>query len=306
MLAGQFEKAWRESDLISTRGKPDRYRFWDGRTVAGRFILIRCLHGLGDTIQFIRYVPLLRRQAKRVVIEAQPALKELLLASNLADEVITWREKEPFWDQQIEVIELPRVFRTTLATIPARVPYLSVPGPAIRQTRGEALNVGLVWSSSTYDPSRSIPLAHLARLCSTPGVSFHSLQADPDRADLRQCAAPIADLFDVSGSIVAAAKTLCSLDLLITVDTMMAHLAGALGRPVWTLLPYCADWRWMLDRDDSPWYPTMRLFRQHSPDNWDAVIRNVSAALQEEVQAVTELTGATAAWRGSADPGSVK
>lgn len=304
MLAGEFERAWRESDLISGRGKPDRHRFWDGKSVAGHRVLIRCLHGLGDTIQFIRYAPLLRRCASRVIIEAQPMLKELLSASNLADEVITWSEREPVWDQQIEVTELPRIFRTTIHSIPAHVPYLFVPGSSSRPRTSAGLRVGLVWSSSMYDPARTIPLETMAEICSISGARFCSLQADPDRRQLLTCPAPVLDLFE--SSIVTAAKNLHSIDLLISVDTMMAHLAGALGRPVWTLLPYQADWRWMLGREDSPWYPTMRLFRQNAPGDWRGVIARLKQMLQNTAQAVTEVAGVTGVERGSAVPGRVK
>ena len=304
MLAGEFELAWRESDLISARGKPDPHRFWNGNALRGRRVLIRCLHGLGDTIQFIRYAPLLRRYASRVVVEAQPALKELLAASNLADEVITWGEREPVWDQQIEVIELPRIFRTTLVSVPADVPYLLVPGGAFQTRSNGDFRVGLVWSSSMYEPARTIPLDVMAEICSVPGATFRSLQADPERRRLWDYPAPISDVFE--SSIVRAATNLQHIDLLISADTMMAHLAGALGRPVWTLLPYEADWRWMLEREDSPWYPTMRLFRQSSPGDWREVIERVQQALCATVHAVTEVSGVAAAGRGSAAPGRVK
>src|SRR5579875_3153211 len=122
MLRGEFELAWRESDAIAARGKPDPHRFWDGSSLHGRDVLIRCLHGLGDTLQFIRYAPLLRKQTRSLTIEAQPTLKPLLELCPLADRVITWGDPEPRWDKQIEVIELPRIFRTTLETIPRNVP----------------------------------------------------------------------------------------------------------------------------------------------------------------------------------------
>src|SRR5689334_18970584 len=118
MLSGDFELAWQESDTITARAKPDPNRFWDGRPFDGRNVLVRCLHGLGDTIQFIRYIRLIREKARRVAVEVQPSLKLLLKRSHIADEVFTWGEREPYWDQQIEVIELPRAFRTTIESIP--------------------------------------------------------------------------------------------------------------------------------------------------------------------------------------------
>jgi hypothetical protein len=287
MLNGNFEAGWKESDRIARRQRLDPNRFWTGKPLAGCRVLIRCLHGLGDTIHFIRYAALLRKQARSVVIESQPLLKELLSVSALADDVITWGEAEPQWDEQVEIIELPRIFRTTLSTIPANVPYLRTgrdrTGDLVRAGTPGQLRVGLVWAGSSYDPTRSVPPALLDPLLETPGVRFSSLQGEPDRAQLGAMKAPVQDLYDPSGSILAAAQSLQKLDLLITVDTMMAHLAGALAIPCWTLLPFRADWRWLLNRSDSPWYPTMRLFRQKRQGDWGDVIAEVAAALASQV-----------------------
>lgn len=282
MLLGDFERAWRESDVISSRGNPDMHRFWDGKPFDGRRVLIRCLHGLGDTIQFIRYAPFIRERARSLTIEAQPAMKLLIEASRLADHVITWGEPEPPWDQQIEVIELPRAFRTALNSIPNRVPYLHVPSaPAITLYDGtRPLRVGIVWAASAYNPTRSMRLADLAPLFGTREVEFFSLQAGEERLELQQFPSPVENLFDGSLCLLEAATKLKRLDLLIAVDTMMAHLAGALARPVWTLLPFHCDWRWMVGRQDSPWYPSMRLFRQPAPGAWQAVIDEVAGALE--------------------------
>ncbi len=281
MLSGNFELAWQESDSIAARAKPDPHRFWDGQPFANRNVMVRCLHGLGDTIQFIRYVPILRQQARTVTIEAQPTLKSLLEKARIADAVITWSEPEPLWDQQIEVIELPRAFRTTPQSIPNHVPYIKVPEYAPSQSNKSAgpLRIGLVWGSSAYNPERSIPLVKLASLFATPGVCFFSLQAGPQRAELRPWSNRITSLYNESACVLAMAETLTTLDLVITVDTMMAHLAGAMGRPVWILLPHRCDWRWMLKRDDSPWYPSMRLFRQKRPGDWESAVGQVKRAL---------------------------
>jgi hypothetical protein len=286
MLSGRFELAWRESDLIASRGRPDPYRYWDGQPVDNRKVLIRCLHGLGDTLQFVRYVPLMRARARSVTVEAQPALKLLLSQARIADQVITWGEQEPPWDQQIEIIELPRVFRTTLASIPDGVPYLDVSkADSIAPYDGSRpLAAGLVWVSSGYNPARSVPLQQIARLFGIRGVSFYSLQAGPEREHLSQWPHEIINLYHESGSILIGAKTLKKLDLVITVDTMMTHLAGAMGRPVWTLLPYECDWRWMMDREDSPWNPSMRLFRQKRPGDWDSVIQRLQDSLHQVVK----------------------
>jgi hypothetical protein len=280
MLLGDFESAWRESESIANRGNPDPHRFWDGQSFVGRRVLIRCLHGLGDTIQFIRYAPLIREQARTLTIEAPPTLKSLLEQAHIADSVITWGEQEPSWDQQIEIIELPRVFRTTVASIPNHVPYLNVPSELRSNVEnGRPLRVGLVWACSSYNPGRSIRLKDLAELFVLPGASFFSLQAGPARAELEPWSSQVANLYDDSACVLAMARTLKTIDLVITVDTMMAHLAGAMACPVWTLLTYQCDWRWMVQRQDSPWYPTMRLFRQRQPGDWAGVVRQLQREL---------------------------
>lgn len=285
MLLGDFESAWKESDSISTRGRPDPNRFWDGTPVDGRDVLLRCLHGLGDTLQFVRYAQLLRNKVHSLTIEAQPSLKTLLSQAQIADRVITWGEPEPFWNQQIEIIELPRVFRTTLKSIPNAVPYLNIQSKVISEYDGSSpLRVGLVWSGSTYNPARCVPLQQFAPLFGIRGVRFFSLQADPERAQLRPWADKVQDIYTGSACTLLTAESLNSVDLVITVDTMMAHLAGAMGHPVWTLLPFACDWRWMLERTDSPWYPTMRLFRQPHPGDWGTVIK----AVEEKLRRVLE------------------
>lgn len=279
MLAGQFESAWQESDAIAARGKPDANRFWDGKPLHGRKVLIRCLHGLGDTLQFIRYVPLVRAIARSVTIEVQPALKLLLEQAQIADYVITWGEPEPAWDQQIEIIELPRIFRTTLDSIPSTVPYLKITD-ASECNGSRPLRVGLVWASGSYNPARSVCFDQISQLLDVDRAAFHSLQAGDERRQIAKCNGRIVDLHDDSACLLDTAQKVNQLDLVITVDTMMAHLAGAMGRPVWTLLPYEGDWRWMLKREDSPWYPTMRLFRQLTPGDWSDVIGRVKRELE--------------------------
>ncbi len=276
MLKGDFERAWRESDAIAARGNPDPHRFWDGRPVDGRRVLIRCLHGLGDTIQFIRYAPLIRAKAAHLTLESQPTLKALLTYSRLSDEVITWGEPEPAWDQQIEVIELPRVFRTLTGSVPNDVPYLRAPALSLYRKHEfpGLIRAGLVWSASNYNPARSIPVEAISQLLDIPGVEFYSLQGGPERFKLE-----IPQLFSESECVLSTASLLGALDLVITVDTMIAHLAGALERPVWTLLPYQSDWRWMLNCEDNPWYPSMRLIRQKKPGEWEPVISTVKSDL---------------------------
>ncbi len=301
MLLGKFEEAWRVSEQIAARGKPDPHALWDGRPLAGKRVMIRCLHGYGDAIQFVRYAQLIRREARSVILQTHPELVYLLRELPYVDDVISWAEdqsKTNAWDQQLEVMELPRVFRTTLPTIPAAVPYLFV-GEARRKRSLAALGtargprVGILWRASNWNPARSLPLSTLAPVLRTPGVSFYSFQRGEGRAELADCAFAhrIHDTAPHSPDIADTAADLLHMDLLVTVDTMAAHLAGALAKRVWMLLPYHADWRWMLDRRDSPWYPTMRLFRQPAPGDWHAPINEVAREL------------AVLPWRAGVAPG---
>ncbi len=281
MLQGQWEQAWFESDEIEESGVPDPHRCWNGADWTGKDVLIRCLHGLGDTLQFIRYAPLIREKAKRVTIASQPKLKKLLQDALLADEVITWGEPEPPWQVQMEVNELPRIFRTREDTIPASVPYIQAQRPQSSLVKS-CFRVGLVWSASDFDTSRNIPLHLLAPILDLPQVKFCSLQAGEGWTG--KLPESMLSLSGKETPIERIAEEMMDLDLVLTVDTMNAHLAGALGRPTWTMLPFQCDWRWMKDREDTPWYPTMRLFRQLSPNNWEVVVEKVRAAMLVTLQ----------------------
>ena len=288
MLLGDLERAWQESDAIAQRNSRVDNCFWDGQPFDGKRVIVRSLHGYGDAVQFIRFLPLLKQRAARVIVETHPELVSLIREQPYVDEVITWTDKSsvPAWDQQIEIMELPRAFRTHLATIPHDVPYLRAPDHIVawcgrRFERYTGLRVGIVWAASDWNMERNIPVDTLAPLLTTPAVSFFSFQhgAARDNLPLLQHIAPIADMAPVCSEIVDTAAALRHMDLLISVDTLAAHLGGALGRPVWTLLHSASDWRWMLDREDSPWYPTMRLFRQAGRGDWTGLIARVAAEL---------------------------
>jgi hypothetical protein len=204
--------------------------------------------------------------------------------------VVTWADEADLskggWDQQIEVTELPRAFRTTTSTIPCDIPYLDVTPHALSQSRANLAEspkprIGLLWAASDWNPARSMRLAELVPLLAGADCAFYSFQRGPHRAELMTIPNQhsIHDTALHSPGIADTAADLMNMDLLITVDTMAAHLAGALGRPVWVMLPWEADWRWMLDREDTPWYPTMRLFRQPAPGEWKPVITRVTAEL---------------------------
>jgi hypothetical protein len=303
MLRGDFAAAWQLADRdreqrlrsgISGAGWPRHMRpVWDGRPLAGARVLVRCHHGLGDTVQFIRYIPLLARQAAAVSVEAQPELTGLLrfLPGIAALYELSEAEDRPCGDfgcdAEIDVTELPHALRTTLDTIPARVPYLRLePDRAAEAARRLAAvspgrKVGLVWAAGAWKPERSVELEGLAGLAAIPGVALVNLQRGPEYRRWRAARETLAmsEIFD-SDDVGDAAATIAGLDLVITVDTLAAHLAGALGVPVWLMLHFAADWRWLLGRDDSPWYPTMRLFRQPRPGDWNPVLAAIAAALR--------------------------
>lgn len=292
MRRGDFAGAWRVSDAVlrARAGEPLPTRLprheqwvWDGRPLAGRRVLVRCYHGLGDTVQFLRFLPWLkpRAGAREVVLWVQPGLRELAATVPGIDQILPLHDGAPetAFDADIEIMELAHVFRVTPETLPAAVPYLHVEGMPLGRTPGR-LAVGLVWQAGGWDERRSVPAGALASALETvPGVDFHLLQRGSSLAGWP------ATWGTVSGSddLTVAARVMRALDLVITVDSLPAHLAGALGVPVWTLLHAAADWRWMDGRTDSPWYPTMRLFRQDAarPGNWEPVLARVAGDLTE-------------------------
>ena len=298
MLLGEFEKAWRDADWVQAR-HPELaasdvnlprhlQRLWTGEPLEGKRVLVRCYHGLGDTIQFIRCVPMLRGIVRSAVVQCQPALIPLLKSMPGIPRLISLDAPAlPRHDVQIELMELPRALRLALPAIPDRVPYLSVPaglaraaGRELRASEpGRCLRVGIAWSSGDWDASRSTCLADWGPVLRVRGAAFVSLQRGPAAAELAGVGARVIAAEKESGALLDTAAIIANLDLVISVDTMVGHLAGALGKPVWTLLPFRADWRWMIRRDDNPWYPTMRLFRQSRQGAWGAVLRRAAAGL---------------------------
>ena len=262
---------------------------WQGEPLDGRTLLLFAEYGLGDALHFVRYLPMAASQGGKIVLQVQPALASLL--RQLPDVTVIPRgEKLPPFDLQLPLMSLPRVFGTTLDTIPADVPYLH-PDPAkLSRWRAAladvtALKVGVVWAGNAGhkgDRQRSLPAAAVLPRLVMPGVQLYSLQKEPRAEDAPVLAALGRDIIDLApalGDFADTAAAVAALDLVIAVDTSVAHLAGALGRPVWMLTPYALDWRWLRDREDSPWYPTMRLFRQRSPREWDDPLLRLSAAL---------------------------
>jgi len=281
---GQLDAAWRLSDAVLERREGrscwhqprHEQSVWNGTSLAGRRVLVRCYHGLGDTLQYVRFAPLLRQRARAVAVWAQPELLPLLASARGIDQLLPLHDGTPNvdYDVDIEVMELAHLFRVTLNTIPAEVPYLHVTAAILKDT-GKP-RVGVVWRAGGWDTRRSLPFELLAPLLELPAIDWYSLQGDAagDERHPRLAVTPL------SQEPLATARLMRSLDLVISVDTMTAHLAGALAVPTWTLLPGQADWRWLEGRRDSPWYPTMRLFRQSPAGGWSAVVAEVASALE--------------------------
>jgi hypothetical protein len=284
MRRGDFMAAWAVSDEVLRRRIDSGQRCWDwprhlqyvwrGDPLRDKRVLVRCYHGLGDTIQFIRFAAPLRHLARQTVFWVQPELLELAKAAPGVDRAIPLHEGAPdvAYDLDIEIMELPHALRITPQMLGRGVPYLFAGKAGIASSRKR---VGLVWRAGTWNPSRSIPIELLMRARAAAGVDLFSLQLDADPAEI----AALGATDWRSADVYLLAARLMTLDLAITVDTMVAHLAGALGRPVWTLLPADCDWRWMEGRSDSPWYPSMRLFRQRQSGRWQDVLDDVVAAL---------------------------
>ena len=261
---------------------------WAGESLEGRTILLHAEQGFGDTIQFARYAPLVAQAGGRVVLEVHPLLVRLLKPLEAAAPNLHVVEQGPEptpHDLHCPLMSLPRAFGTDLGSVPAQASYLSAdPDDSARQgvrfPADGSFRVGLVWAGNPKhrnDRNRSIAVDRLGPLLSVPGVRVFSLQT----GDARDRLPPgVPDLIEGVRDFADSAAILSHLDLVIAVDTAIVHLAGALGVPTWLLLPYAPDWRWLLDRADSPWYPSLRLFRQPHPGDWDTVLATVADTLK--------------------------
>ncbi len=300
LMKGEFGEGWKEygwrfksaeisGDIgCSNADVPE----WDGSPLNGRSVLVRAEQGLGDHIQFVRYIPLIKALGGRVIYECGRSLIRLFENFKGIDVLSETpygpgRGEKP--DAYISLLSLPAVFGTTIDTIPADIPYLSVDRYAAGQWKhrinSNAFKVGLVWAGNPEhrnDRNRSCRLRDFEPLAAVPGIEFFSLQKGVTVTEDDHTAAASLHLVDIAeslGDFYDTAAVMENLDLVISVDTAVAHLAGALGRPVWTLLPFVPDWRWMLKREDTPWYPTMRLFRQERRGEWAAVMKRIAVEL---------------------------
>ena len=315
LLFADFERGWALMEgrldqpgfVTPTRAYPQPR--WDGAPFPGKTLLLHWEQGFGDTIMFIRYASLAKARGGRV-LALVPALL-LSLAQTVAglDAVLSPEDPLPPFDLQVSLFSLPQVFATRLDSVPATIPYLSAPapaapaleaalagssdprlglagssGPRLGLAGSSGLRVGLAWAGSPAnrnDALRTIPLKDLACLEQVAGVSWFSLQVGYEGG---LPFAGIRDLAPLLPDFAATAQAMERLDLIITVDTAVAHLAGALGRPTWLLLPFIPEWRWLLERENSPWYPSFRLFRQENPGSWQELLDRVVAALLERLR----------------------
>ncbi len=288
----EYEWRWRRSD-VPRKPEFDRPE-WDGSPLEGRTILLYTEQGYGDSIQFVRYASVLASRGARVVVLAQPALRDLLQTVPGVARVAALGEPLPAFDCHFPLLSLPLALTTTLASVPQLVPYLAADPRATEKWRaelagvdrawGRAIKVGLAWASEPRNqiaPMKSVNFDQLAALRSVAGVRFYSLQLGQAARQASEPTAPI-EVTDLSGRIASFADTaaiIANLDLVISIDTAVAHLAGAMGKPTWTLLQHTPDWRWHPIGETSLWYPTMRLYRQASAGDWQSVMARVAADL---------------------------
>ena len=299
LLFGNMPAAWDEYELRwSAPGidlRPPSHVLpqprWQGESFVGKTLLLRWEQGFGDILMFARYAPLVKARGGRVLLEVLPPLAALLATCPGIDEVVRDGDPLPPFDLQLPLLSLPRIFRTDLASIPAEIPYLSVPDQVphregidriLAATKG-LTRIGLVWAGSPKHPrdsERSIPAALLGPFEAIPGVAWHSFHMESGTEHPFPGIIPMGPV--VCGDFADTAHALVAMDLLITVDTATAHLAGALGLPTLLLITAHPDWRWLMGRDDSPWYPTMRLYRQPKAGDWPSVIQRVVTDLTAE------------------------
>ena len=298
---GRYEQAWPDYELGFDFGERFCPRStkprWDGESLPAGTVLVVAEQGCGDVIQFLRFLPLVKQRAGRVVFACQPELKELIAGCDGIDELLVLDDVAQFTDHDahIPLLSLPGVFATALASIPRRVPYMQPLRDKVREWQsrfkgGEYFNIGVVWSGNTRfkgNMERSCVAEDFATLTDISGVRLFSLQVGPralqSQGEPRQ-ALPLIDLAPELHSFSDTAAVIANLDLVITVDTAVAHLAGAMGRPVWTLLQFVPDWRWGTTGETTPWYPGMRLFRQPQRGDWSDVFADV----HDELQAVVD------------------
>jgi hypothetical protein len=299
LLIGDFQRGWAEYPWRwkTKRSSPRDFHqpLWDGRPLESRTILLYAEQGLGDTIQFVRYAALVKQRGGSVIVECPRPLVSLLKSCAGIDRLVARGDPLPAFDVQAPLLSLPGIFQTALDNLPATIPCLFADADLVRCWREDLAplagrKIGIAWRGSPAhvdDRARSLPLSCFESLARLPGIRLLSLQKGPGMEELQGLPShfPVTELGSRLNDFADTAALLMNLDLLITCDTAVAHLAGALGAPVWVALPLVPDWRWLLDRNDSPWYPTMRLFRQKTLGDWTGVFDEIETALSSQLQA---------------------
>jgi hypothetical protein len=300
LLTGDLDAGWREYEWRwkdKSLDLPERdfaQPLWlGGGGIEGKTILLHSEQGFGDTIQFCRYAPLIAARGARVLLDVPEPLQDLMASVSGVARVISEKDRPPNFDVHCPLLSLPLAFKTRIESIPANTPYLSAPSETMRNWdlsfgSKDRLRVGLAWSgrpTNRDDSNRSIKLQSLLPLLDVR-ANFVSLQKDvrPDDATELKVRSDLLHVGDKLKTFADTAAVIANLDLVISVDTSVVHLAGALAKPVWVLLSFVPDWRWLLNRDDSPWYPTARLFRQNAPGDWAGVISRVVRELERLLQ----------------------
>jgi tetratricopeptide (TPR) repeat protein len=294
LLIGDYREGWKKYEWRWKRGKQAPRDFsqplWLGEEpIAEKTILIHAEQGFGDTLQCIRYVPLLAEMGAKIILEVQPALKTLIASLEGVSTLLARGETLPAFDLHCPVMSLPLAFKTELSTIPASVPYLEVPKEHMEKWRdrvrqGKKFSVALAWTGSAGNEEndiRSIPIEKFTLLFADKDIQWLSVQRDvsPQDSEFLNGHPEVAQLGTELSDFADTAAVISQTDLVISVCTSVAHLAGALNRPFWLLSKHSPDFRWLLDREDSPWYPSARLFRQPDFGDWERVIERVSREL---------------------------
>ena len=298
LMTGRFDEGWRDYEWrFDAQGFPDKKPAfeapaWNGEDLSGRHIVVFGEQGMGDTIQFARYLSLLARKNADVTFVTDSKLVRVLHSLPEKIRIVEKISRSTRFDFQCALMSLPLRFRTDLSSIPNAVPYLESDGELVAHWRqrigSHGLKIGIAWQGSPFnklDAGRSISLRQFVPLARIPGVRLISLQKHFGTDQLAQLPGDITietltSLDDGADAFIDTAAIMANLDLVVTCDTSIAHLAGALGRPVWVALKYVPDWRWMLDREDSPWYPTMRLFRQKAEGDWTPVFTGIEQRIR--------------------------
>lgn len=326
LTLGDWHRGWKEYEwrwkAYNEAPKKFDCPVWDGFNIKGRRLLIYAEQGLGDTIQFIRYAELIKKMGADVIVQTQGPLKNLLKLCPYIDEVYARGEALPSCDAHIAMMSLPRIFKTEIETIPHNVPYIFAKpelidfwksklttDPRLKPNSSKDIKIGICWQGNRNYRTQSLRQAvanksmhvkHFAPLARIKGITLYSLQKMDGEDQLKELDTDIKikcfdeDFDTINGRFMDTVAVMKNLDLIITIDTGTCHVAAALGIPTWNLLPNPADWRWMLERNDTPWYNNMRLFKQPKPGDWASCITECSIILQEILSGIKTIAQATA------------